>query len=42
MVASAGFYDWVMLNVKDKQTALKPLDLSSMPSHATVPDQVFH
>jgi hypothetical protein len=41
-VATAGFYDWVLQNIKDKQTALKPLELSSLPSHPTIPDQVFH
>jgi hypothetical protein len=41
-LATAGFYDWVLQNIKDKQTALKPLDLSSLPSHPSIPDQVFH
>jgi hypothetical protein len=40
-LASAGFFDWVMQNVKDKQTALKPLDPSSLPSHPTIPDHVL-
>jgi hypothetical protein len=39
---SAGFYDWISQNVHDKQTALKPLDPLSLPSHPAIPDQVFH
>jgi hypothetical protein len=41
-LVSAGFYDWISQNVHDKQTALKPLDPLSLPSHPAIPDQVFH
>jgi len=39
-LVSAGFFDWVMQNRKNKQTALKPMDLYGLPSHPTVPDEI--
>lgn len=41
-LVTAGFYDWVFQNVNDKQSALKPMDAYSLPSHPTIPDQVLH
>ncbi len=38
-LAAAGFFDWVMQNRKDKHTALRPIDLSALPSHPKVPDE---
>lgn len=40
-LVSAGFYDWVFQNVKDKETALKVMDVSTWPSHPKVPDEVI-
>jgi hypothetical protein len=37
---ASGYFDWVMQNRKDKHTALQPMDVSSLPSHPKVPDQV--
>ena len=41
-LVSAGFYDWILQNRNDKQTALKPMDPTSSPAHPAVPDEVFH
>jgi hypothetical protein len=41
-VVSAGFYDWIFQNINDKETALKTTDLSVIPSHPKVPDEVLH
>ena len=38
-LVTAGFYDWIFQNVNEKQTALKPMDTSSLPSHPTIPDE---
>ncbi len=37
-VTTAGFYDWIFHNRDEKQTALKPMDPYTLPSHPTVPD----
>jgi hypothetical protein len=39
-LVAAGFFDWVMQNRKNKQTALKPMDVYALPSHPTVPDEI--
>jgi hypothetical protein len=39
-VVSSGFFDWIMQNRKNKHTALKPMDLDSLPRHPAVPDEV--
>ncbi len=39
-LVSAGYFDWIMQNRKDKHTALQPMDVSSLPSHPKVPDQI--
>jgi hypothetical protein len=41
-LVSAGYFDWVFQNRKDKESALKPMDPYSWPSHPTVPDQEIH
>ena len=41
-LVTAGFYDWIVENVKNKQAALKPMDPYDGPSHPAVPDQVLH
>ena len=41
-LVTAGFYDWIVENIKNKQQALKPMDPYDGPSHPTVPDQVLH
>jgi hypothetical protein len=41
-LVTAGFYDWIVENIKNKQAALKPMDPYDGPSHPTVPDQVLH
>ena len=40
-LVTAGFYDWIVSNIKNKQTALKPMDPYDGPSHPTLPDQVL-
>ena len=40
-VVSAGFFDWITQNRKNKHTAFKPTDSYSLPSHPTVPDEVM-
>jgi hypothetical protein len=40
-LVTAGFYDWIVENIKNKQRALKPMDPYEGPSHPTVPDQVL-
>ena len=40
-IASAGFFDWIMQNRQNKHTALKPIDISSLPSHPTLRDEVM-
>jgi len=40
-LVTAGFYDWIVSNIKNKQTALKPMDPFDGPSHPTLPDQVL-
>jgi len=40
-LVSAGFYDWIMQNRKDKQTALKPMDPYALPGHPKIPDEPF-
>jgi hypothetical protein len=37
---TAGFYDWVFQNVNDKESAFKPMDAYSLPSHPAVPDEL--
>jgi hypothetical protein len=38
-LASAGFFDWIMQNRKNKHTALKPIDLDTLPRHPKLPDE---
>lgn len=38
-LVSAGYFDWIMQNRKNKHTALKPIDLDSLPRHPAVPDE---
>ena len=40
-LASAGFFDWVSQNRKNKHTAFKPIDVDSLPHHPAVPDEVM-
>ena len=40
-VVSAGFFDWVSQNRKNKHTAFKPTDSYLLPSHPKVPDEVM-
>ena len=40
-ITSAGFFDWIMQNRKNKHTAFKPIDPDSLPSHPKVPDEVM-
>ena len=40
-LASAGFFDWVSQNRKNKHTAFKPIDVDSLPRHPAVPDEVM-
>jgi len=40
-LASAGYFDWITQNRKDKHTAFKPIDSYSLPSHPAVPDEVL-
>jgi len=35
-LVSAGFFDWVSQNRKDKHTALKPMDPDAFPGHPKV------
>ena len=39
-LVSAGYFDWIMQNRKNKHTAFEPTDPYSLPSHPKVPDQV--
>jgi len=36
---SSGYFDWVSQNRKNKHTALKPIDIESLPSHPKLPDE---
>jgi hypothetical protein len=38
---SAGFFDWITQNRKNKHTAFKPIDIDTLPSHPKVPDEVM-
>ena len=38
-LVTAGFYNWILTNIDDKQTALKTMDAYAVPGHPTVPDQ---
>jgi len=40
-LVSAGFYDWITQNRKDKHTAFKPMDAYEIPGHPKVPDEVL-
>ena len=40
-LVSAGYFDWIMQNRKDKHTALKPMDPYALPAHPTIPDEVL-
>jgi len=40
-LVTAGFYDWIVSNIKNKQAALKPMDPFDAPSHPAIPDQVM-
>ena len=39
-LVSAGYFDWIMQNRKNKHIALKPTDSYSLPSHPKVPDEL--
>jgi hypothetical protein len=39
-LVSAGYFDWIMQNRKNKHTAFQPIDPASLPSHPKVPDEV--
>jgi len=39
-LVSAGYFDWITQNRKDKHTAFMPIDTYSLPSHPSVPDQI--
>jgi len=40
-LTSSGYFDWVSQNRKNKHTALKPIDISTLPSHPKLPDEVM-
>jgi hypothetical protein len=40
-LVSAGYFDWVMQNRKNKHTAFKPTDSYTLPSHPRVPDEIM-
>jgi hypothetical protein len=40
-LTSAGFFDWIMQNRKDKHTALKPIDVDTLPRHPKLPDDMI-
>jgi hypothetical protein len=40
-LVSAGYFDWLTQNRKNKHTAYKPTDSYSLPGHPKVPDEVI-
>ena len=40
-LVSAGYFDWITQNRKNKHTAFKPFDIDTLPSHPKVPDEVI-
>ena len=40
-LVSAGYFDWITQNRKNKHTAFKPTDSYSLPSHPKVPDELM-
>jgi hypothetical protein len=40
-LVTAGFYDWIVENIKNKQAALKPMNPYDGPTHPAIPDQVL-
>jgi hypothetical protein len=40
-LTSAGFFDWITQNRKNKHTALKPIDVDTLPRHPKLPDEVI-
>ncbi|HXD74028.1 MAG TPA: hypothetical protein VN628_09840 [Vicinamibacterales bacterium] len=40
-LSAAGYFDWIMQNRKDKHTALKPIDVQTLPSHPKLPDETI-
>jgi hypothetical protein len=38
-LVAAGYYDWVYRSARGKPDSLKPMDVYSLPSHPTVPDE---
>jgi hypothetical protein len=38
-LVSAGFFDWISQNRKNKQTALKPMDPFALRGHPSIPDE---
>ena len=40
-LVSAGFFDWITQNRKNKHTALKPIDVDTLPSHPKLPDETI-
>jgi hypothetical protein len=38
---SAGFFDWITQNRKNKHTAFKPIDVETLPSHPKLADEVM-
>ncbi len=41
-LVSAGFYDWILQNRNNKQSALKTMDPDGAPGHPKIPDEVIH
>jgi hypothetical protein len=40
-LVSAGFFDWISQNRKEKHTALKPMDAYALPGHPKVPEEIM-
>jgi hypothetical protein len=40
-LTSAGYFDWITENRKDKHTAFKPMESATLPSHPKVPDEIL-
>jgi hypothetical protein len=38
-LVSSGFFDWITQNRKNKHTALKPIDVDTLPRHPKLPDE---
>lgn len=40
-LTSAGYFDWITENRKDKHTAFKPMESGTLPTHPKVPDEIL-